>query len=346
MSKVLTRILEGGSLAESEAEDLLRELAEGSIGPALSGALLVALRMKGETVEEIRGFAMGMRELAVAPRLPAGALNNAVDIVGTGGDGSGSLNLSTGSALLAAACGLPIVKHGNRSITSRSGSADVLAELGLPIPLDPDAAGRCLQRTGFTFLYAPHYHPAMKQLGKVRRSLGVRTVFNLLGPLTNPARPPFHVIGAWSVDVADCMARCLAGMDIRRAFVVHGSPDWDEVTPCGPFTLFDVRQESVTCQERDPESLGIKRCEPGDLAGNTPAYNADRLREALTGTSGPHQDALVLGAALALEVSGRFDDPGEAVAQARQTIASGAAGEFLEALATFGTTAGAETSGV
>ncbi len=345
MSELLSRILAGGSLAESEAENLLVWLARDGVEPALAGALLIALRMKGETVDEIRGFATGMRALAVAPLLPPTVLEHAVDVVGTGGDGSGSLNLSTGSALLAAACGLPVIKHGNRSITSRSGSADVLAELGLPIPLDSDAAGRCLEHTGFTFLFAPYYHPAMKQLGQVRRSLGVRTVFNLLGPLTNPAWPPFHVIGAWSVDVADCMAQCLAGMDVRRAFVVHGSPGWDEATPCGPFTLFDVRPDSVVRQERDPESLGISRCEPGDLAGDTPAYNAGCLRAALTGTCGPHQDALVLGAALALEVSGRFGDPREAVAQARQTIATGAATALLDGLAEFGTTARAEVSG-
>lgn len=344
MSAILSHVTGGGSLAEPEAEDLLLWLAGGSFEPALAGALLVALRMKGETVEEIRGFARGMRALAVAPCLPPAVLEHAVDVVGTGGDGSGSLNLSTGSALLAAACGLSVVKHGNRSITSRSGSADVLVELGLPMPLDPDAAGRCLERTGFTFLFAPHYHPAMKQLGQVRRALGVRTVFNLLGPLTNPARPPFHVIGAWSIDVADSMAQCLAGMDIRRAFVVHGSPGWDEATPCGPFTLFDVRPGKVVRQERDPESLGISRCEPGDLAGKTPAYNAGRLREALTGTCGPHQDALVLGAALALEVCGRIDDSAEAVALARHTIVSGAAGKLLDRLAEFGTLSRAEVS--
>ncbi len=337
MSDVLARILAGDSLTESEAEDLLWQLAEGSVEPALSGAILVALRLKGETADEIRGFARGMRDLAVAPRLPVDVLGDAVDIVGTGGDGSGSLNLSTGSALLAAACGLTVVKHGNRSITSRSGSADVLAELGLPIPLDPQSAGQCLEHTGFTFLFAPHYHPAMKQLGKVRRALGVRTLFNVLGPLTNPAQPPYHVIGAWSEDVADSMAHCLAGMDIRRAFVVHGTPGWDEATPCGPFTLLDVRPGEVVRQVRDPESLGISRCRPEDLAGKTPSYNAGSLREALTGTSGPHQDALVLGAALALEVTGRVCDPPAAVALARETIAGGAAGDLLEQLADFGT---------
>jgi len=345
MSELLTQLLGGDPLAESEAENLLRQLASGSVDPSLAGALLIALRMKGESVEEIRGFARGMRALAVRPHLRTDMLENAVDIVGTGGDGSGSLNLSTGSALLTAACGLPVVKHGNRSITSKSGSADVLAELGLPMPLDPKSAGQCLERTGFTFLFAPHYHPAMKQLGQVRRALGVRTVFNLLGPLTNPAQPPFHVIGAWSEEVADSMARCLAGMEIQRAFVVHGAPGWDEATPCGPFTLFDVRPGEVHRQVRDPRTLGIDRCEPEELAGATPAYNAESLRDALTGTAGPHQNALVLGASLALEVTGRFDDPEAAVAMARQTIATGAAGSLLNQLAEFGASVQGEVTG-
>lgn len=336
MSTMLTRVIAGNAISESEAEDLLRRLADGSLEPAVTGAILVALRLKGETNEEIRGFARGMRALATNPDLPKKALEDAVDIVGTGGDNSGSLNLSTGSALLAAACGLSVIKHGNRSITSNSGSADVLAELGLPLPLKPEAAGRCLERTGFTFLFAPYYHPAMKQLGQVRRALGVRTVFNLLGPLTNPARPPFHVIGAWSEEVANRMAQCLAGMEIRRAFVVHGAPGWDEATPCGPFTLFDVRPNKVVRQERDPGALGIELCKPGDLAGASPAYNAGSLREALAGTSGSHQDALVLGASLALEVTGRCHDPVEAVDLARKTIASGAAGDLLDQLAQFG----------
>src|SRR6185436_13296040 len=170
--KLLERLLRGEHLDEATASDLLRVLARGELAPALAGALLVALRAKGETPEEIRGFARGMRELSVRPAIAPGPY---VDIVGTGGDGSHSLNLSTGSALLAAACGAPVVKHGNRSVSSRCGSADVLAALGLPIPLDEAAAGACLQRFGFTFLFAPHYHPAMKHIAPVRQALGVRT---------------------------------------------------------------------------------------------------------------------------------------------------------------------------
>ncbi|MFW6039964.1 MAG: anthranilate phosphoribosyltransferase, partial [Gemmatimonadota bacterium] len=246
LTEAMRGVLRGESLTEAEAEAALERLASGSLDPAAGGAFLAALKLKGETTEEIRGFARAMRRLAIRPVVAETQRERAVDVVGTGGDGSGSLNLSTGSALLAAAAGVPVIKHGNRSVTSRSGSADVLERLRLPIPLDPAAAGRCLQRTGFTFLFAPRFHPAMKHVAQVRRALGVRTIFNLLGPLSNPAAPPYHVIGAWAEGVAARMADVLGGLPIERAFVVHGAPGWDEATPCGPFTLFDVAPGRVT----------------------------------------------------------------------------------------------------
>lgn len=331
----LAHLLDGGSLDEGQAEEVLRELAGGRAEVAVAGALLAALRLKGETAEEIRGFARGMRSLAVRPPIPQPLLREAVDIVGTGGDGSGSYNLSTGSALLAAAAGVPVIKHGNRSITSRSGSADVLAELGLPVPLDPEAAARCLEAIGFTFLFAPRYHPAMKHVAPVRRALGVRTIFNVLGPLTNPAAPPYHVVGAFSEPVAELLADVLSGLPIRRAFVLHGEPGWDEATPCGPFTLFDVRPGQVRRERRDPADLGLPRCAPDELLGGSAAENARALRGALGGREGPHQDALALGAALALEVSGVSASPGEALERARGAIEDGAAGRLLDEIAVF-----------
>ncbi|MGD8494574.1 MAG: anthranilate phosphoribosyltransferase [Gemmatimonadales bacterium] len=345
MTREIRRILGGGHLSETEAESVLRGLASGNVDPAVAGAVLVALRLKGETPEEVRGFARGMRALAVRPELPEALTRQAVDVVGTGGDGSGSLNLSTGSALLAAATGLPVVKHGNGSITSRSGSADVLAELGLPMPLEPEAAGRCLEATGFTFLFAPRFHPAMKHVAGIRRALGVRTVFNLLGPLTNPAAPPFHVIGAWSEAVAEQIARCLAGLPIERAFVVHGAPGWDEPTPCGPFLLYDVRPGDVRARRRDPAELGLPRCVPKALLGGDAAFNARALRAALSGEDGPHRDALTLGAALALEVTGRARDLAEGLEIARGAIDAGDAGRLLDRLSRFGadTTSAART---
>ena len=335
MSKVLLeRLIGRNDLSQDEAADLLRQLAAGKVEPAMAGALLTALRMKGESAAEIRGFALAMRELAKHPELPAGEAY--VDIVGTGGDGSGSLNLSTGGALLAAAAGLKVVKHGNRSISSRSGSADALAALGLPMPLDAQAAARCLAATGFTFLFAPHYHPAMKHIAPVRQALGVRTVFNVLGPLVNPAEPPFHVIGAASEALAGLMADTLAEMPLQRAFVIHGAAGWDEATPIGPFICFDVTPHKVERTLRDTKNFGIARCSEADLKGGEPAENAARMRQALNGEdTAAHRDALIIGAALALEVTGTEPDFAAALSRARQAIESGAARTLLERIATF-----------
>ena len=334
MTELLERLLAGGDLTESQAADLMRALAAGTIEPAQAGGLLIALRAKGESASEIRGFATAMRELALRPKIPREL--DAVDIVGTGGDGSGSLNLSTGSALLAAACGLSVVKHGNRSITSRSGSADVLAALGLPMPLDEDAAARCLKATGFTFLFAPHYHPAMRQIAPIRVALGVRTAFNILGPLVNPAEPAYHVIGAASEPVARLMADTLAGLPIKRAFVIYGAAGWDEATPIGPFDCFDVTPGRVSPGRRDPAEYGLAACTEADLRGGEAKENAARLRAALMGKdSQAHRDALALGAALALEVTGQAANPRVAIQQAKDTIESGRGAQWLAKLDAF-----------
>lgn len=330
----LNKLLGGSDLTQDEAAALLRAMAAGALEPALAGALLAALRAKGESAAEIRGFALAMRELARQPAIADGG--DYVDIVGTGGDGSGSLNLSTGSALLATACGLAVVKHGNRSVTSKSGSADVLAALGLPMPLDEQAASRCLEATGFTFLFAPHYHPAMQHIAPIRIALGVRTVFNILGPLVNPAEPPYHVIGAPSEPLAELMASTLAGLPIRRAFVIHGAAGWDEPTPIGPFICYDIgggNGDSVERTVRDPADYGMERCDEAALRGSDATTNAERLRAALDGRDSPaHADALVLGAALALEVTGSVEDPHAAIQRAREALGDGSAARLLERL--------------
>ena len=334
----LDRLLDGQNLVEREAAELLVALAAPEIAPALAGALLGALRAKGVSAAELRGFAAGMRSLARKPRLPAPL--RAVDIVGTGGDRSGSLNLSTGAALLAAACGVPVVKHGNRAVSSRAGSADVLEALGVAIALDEQRAGDCFTATGFTFLFAPHYHPAMKSIAPVRAALGVRTVFNILGPLTNPAEPPFHVIGAFDLPTAELMAQALAGMSIEHALVIHGAAGWDEPTPIGPFELFDVRADVVRRERRDPGDYGLSPCTPADLAGGDAVHNAQLLQRALAGEErGPVRDALLLGAALALEVSGVEAAPRLAIARAAQAIDSGTATGLLGKLIRFHATA-------
>jgi len=339
LREILERLLQRRDLAETEAGELLVALTDASVPPAMSGALLAALRAKGIAPAEVRGFAGAMRGLARRPKLPPGS--PAVDVVGTGGDASGSFNLSTGSALLVAAAGVRVVKHGNRSVSSRSGSADLLEALGLPLPLDERAAGECLAATNFTFLFAPHYHPAMKEVAPVRRALGVRTVFNLLGPLTNPAEPPFSLIGAYSAEAAKLMADTLAGMPVQRVFVIHGEPGWDEATPVGPFELYDVRPGRVTRSLRDARDLGIERCGAADLAGGDAAHNASGLRAVFEGRDrGPHLDALLLNAALALEVTGAGPSAEAGIAAARDAIHRGDAVRLLERLAAFGRRAG------
>ncbi len=330
-SALLDGLLDGKSLTEQQAHGLMHKLAEGELPEALSGALLAGLRAKGETADEIRGFATAMRELAVHPIIPDGAPT--VDTVGTGGDGSGSLNLSTGTGLLAAACGSRVVKHGNRSVSSRSGSADMLECLGMPLPLHEQQAVDCLQATSFTFLFAPAYHPAMKAVVPVRGALSVRTVFNLLGPLTNPATPPYQLIGAFSPAATKLMAEALAGMPIERAFVVHGAPGWDEATPVGEFILHDVRGGKVTETVRTPEDYGLKRCRPEDLEGGDADHNAQELIRVFSGDDkGAHRDALMMGAALVLEVQGVARDAKEGVEIAAAALDSGAATTLLTKL--------------
>jgi anthranilate phosphoribosyltransferase len=257
---LVERVLDGQNFSVDEAGALLAILTDVNEVPELKGALLGAMRARGESAEEVRGLALAMR--AMATPLPRDAGATVVDTCGTGGDGSQSLNISTGAALLAAACGLRVAKHGNRSVSSRSGSADVLEQLGIPVDLAPEIAADRLAHDRFAFLFAPHYHPATGGVVPVRRALASRTVFNVLGPLTNPAAPEFQLIGAWSEPVATLMADALTGMPQRRAFVVHGEPGWDEATPCGKFLRLDVREGKVHREMIDPRESGIPRCRP------------------------------------------------------------------------------------
>jgi anthranilate phosphoribosyltransferase len=330
----LEQLLERRDLGEAQAEILLTHLTNPDEAPAMAGAILASLRAKGVVADELRGFARAMRKLARRPDIPAGL--RAIDIVGTGGDASGSLNISTGTAILTAACGFPVVKHGNRSVSSRAGSADVLQALGLNLPLDEQRAAACLAATNFTFLFSPYYHPAMKAIAPVRAALGVRTVFNILGPLSNPAQPLLHVLGAFSLEVAKLMADTLSGLEIERAFVIHGAAGWDEPTPIGPFTVFDVHPGRVTAESRKPQDYGLQTCKAAQLAGGDAQYNARALRAVLCGDDrGPHRDCLLLGAALALEVAGEAPSPREAMQRAAQAIDNGAARKMLDSLAAF-----------
>ncbi|MEO1575714.1 MAG: anthranilate phosphoribosyltransferase, partial [Pseudomonadota bacterium] len=231
-------------------------------------------------------------------------------------------------------CGVPVIKHGNRSVSSKSGSADVLENLGLPMPMDEAATARALREVGFTFLFAPFYHPAMKAVAPVRQGMGIRTVFNILGPLTNPAAPPFAVIGAFSRPMAKLMADALSGMPIERAFVIHGEPGWDEATPIGAYDLFDVRPGQVLSERRDPKDDKFARCSVEALAGGDAAQNAKALSDVLTGrVQDAHYDALVLGASLSLEVTGTTSSRRAAVAAAKEAINAQRGRHVLDALA-------------
>ncbi|UCG71833.1 MAG: anthranilate phosphoribosyltransferase [Chromatiales bacterium] len=333
----LERLLTGEHLAEADAAEMMRMLADESLAPAQAGALLAALRSKGETAEEVRGFAREMHRLAHKVRLPDGLA--AADSAGTGGDLSGSFNLSTGTALLAAACGVPMIKHGNRSVSSRSGSADVLQALGVPLAPDANTALNCLKQCGFAFLFAPFFHPAMKAVAPVRAAMGVRTVFNFLGPLANPAAPPYYLLGAFDMPHARLLADSLSGMPLQRAFVVHGEPGWDEATPCGTFALFDVRPGEVHEQQRDPQDYGLPRCAPADLAGGDAEHNAVALEAVLRGEEqGAHRDALLLGTGLVLEVTANEPDLAAGIARARGTLDAGEGAAVLDRLRTFAET--------
>jgi len=328
---MLARLLAGGSLEESEAEAAMRELAQGKVAEALAGALLAALRLKGENADELRGFARAMRALAIRPELPAG--EPVADVVGTGGDGSGSINLSTGAGLLAASCGVRIAKHGNRAVSSKTGSADVLEALGVPLPVGAAEVTALLANHGFAFMFAPYFHPAMKSVAPVRAALGVPTVFNLLGPLANPARPPHMLVGAFSKRTARLIAETLSGLDIKRCFVVHGEPGWDEPTPVGRYLLLDVRPGQIDSMTRDPADLGIARCAPEALAGGDREYNAQTLESALRGEGGTAlSDALALQAGLTLELTGKASGPAEGLQAAREALREGRAAHLLESI--------------
>ncbi|MCB9673782.1 MAG: anthranilate phosphoribosyltransferase [Alphaproteobacteria bacterium] len=331
MRDVLETLLDGNDLDPAEATALLDGLTDPEVPDALKAAALAALRVKGETAEEVRAFARGLRDRAEP--FETSWAKPLVDTCGTGGDHSHSINLSTAAALVVAAMGHGVVKHGNRSASSKCGSADVLEALGVPIPEGPRDAARMLEETGFTFLFAPAFHPATAAVMPVRRTLGTRTVFNLLGPLSNPARPPYQVIGAFSADAAALIADTLAGMAIARATVVYGAEGWDEPTPIGPFEVWEVRpEERVEHREVDPARVyGIPRCTVADLRGGDPDFNARALMKVFEGGKGPHRDAIVLSSAVVLETLGVAAER-DAVARVEAALDNGAVPALLARL--------------
>jgi len=327
----LVRLTGGESLTREETEDLFGQLMDGQVSEPMKAALLIALRMKGEAVAEISGAAAAMRQRAIPiPHQRQGL----VDTCGTGGDGRGTFNISTAAALVAAAAGAPVAKHGNRSVSSRSGSADVLAALGVKIEIDPETAGRTLDTVGIAFLFAPLLHPAMREVMPVRRELGMRTIFNVLGPLTNPAGARRQVMGVYAESLVEPIGHVLRDLGAEHALVVHGD-GMDEITTTGRTRVAEVRGGEVRLFDLEPERFGLRRVHQEDLAGGTPEENAVAVRRVFSGETGALAEVTALNAGAALYVSGIAATLEEGVELARATLASGAAAEKLEELRNF-----------
>jgi len=343
------------SLSRDEAREVMAEVLAGKCTDAQIAGLLIALRMKGETVEEIVGFAEAIR--AAAAPLPierdksSDALavtgtgrdalaeeaigDSLVDTSGTGGDASGTFNISTATALVTAGAGVRVAKHGNRSISSKCGSADVVEALGINIQLSPERAAQCLREVGICFLYAPNLHPAMKQVQGVRRELRMRTMFNLLGPLTNPARASGQVVGVYSLELVEKLAEALSMLGLRRALVVHGLDGLDEITITGPTRVAEAREGSVRSYEIEPEEFGMARARLEDIAGGDAKENAEIIRAVLKGERSPRRDVVVLNSAAALVAAGRAGHMADAIPIAAHSIDSGAAAGKLDSLVRF-----------
>jgi anthranilate phosphoribosyltransferase len=332
ISVAIATIADGGTLSREEAREVMGVVMRGEATPAQIGGLLVGLRTRGETVEEITGFAEAMRE-HVLPVVPE--RTSIVDVVGTGGDGARTFNISTAAAVVAASAGAAVAKHGNRAASSACGSADVLEELGLVLELPPERIAASIDAHGFGFMFARAHHPAMRHAAPVRQELGTRTVFNVLGPLANPAGARDGVFGVFSTDLARTYAEALAGLGARRAFVVHGEGGIDELSPAGPSLVVEVADGDVREWQLDPRELGFARSDPADLRGGTPAENAEAIRRVLAGERGGGRDAVVLNAAGALVAAGVVDDLAAGVGAAAQAVDSGDAGVTLERLVEF-----------
>ena len=336
VQQALAELLDGHDLSRDDARDVMNEIMGGEATPAQIGGFLVALRLKGETPDEIAGCAEAMREhvLAVRP-----TRDDLVDTAGTGGDGAGTINISTAAALVAAAAGAGVAKHGNRAVSSASGSADVLEALGFRLELPPARIERSIDELGFGFLFAPTHHPAMRHAAPVRRELAARTVFNVLGPLTNPAGARAQVVGVYEPTLVRTIAEVLAQLGARRAFVVHGAGGIDELSPAGPNLVCEVVKGDVREREIDPLELGVPRCDPDELRGGSPEENAAAIRAVFEGENGGRRSAVLLNAAGAIAAAGHAHDLREGLGLAKDALDSGAAATRLEELIRFSQTA-------
>ena len=326
---LLRRVLRREDLSEAEAASAMDAIIEGRVAPAQVAGLLVGLAMKGERPAEIVGFARVMRDRAVPITPPPGMT---IDLCGTGGDGSGTFNISSATSLVVAACGVTVVKHGNRSVSSRCGSADVFEALGVAVAAGPEIAERCLREARLGFLFAPTFHPSMRNVAAVRKDLGVRTAFNLLGPLTNPARPRVQLLGVPRPELTELMARALALLGVERAWVVHGSDGLDELSTSGYTKVSECHRGAVKTFYVHPAEFGVPKAPTSALAGGDAAANAAIIQNVLAGVGGPARDVVLLNAAAALFLAGVVEHVRGGLQRAREAIDSGAARRTLEAL--------------
>ena len=328
LKALIAKVATGAALTREEAASAFDRMMSGEATPSQMGGLLMALRVRGETVEEITGAVSTMR----AKMLPVDAPNNAVDVVGTGGDASGSYNISTCAAFIVAGAGVPVAKHGNRALSSRSGAADVLGALGVRVDLAPEAISGCINEAGIGFMFAPLHHPAMKNVGPTRVELGTRTIFNLLGPLSNPAGVKKQMVGVFSKHWVEPIAQVLKNLGTERAYVVHGSDGLDEITTSGPTSVAALEGGKVRTFEITPEEVGLSKVKPEALRGGEAEENASALKAVLEGKKNPYRDVAVFNAAAALVVAGIADDLKGGVALAQRSIDSGEAEGRLDRL--------------
>ncbi|MCA9482791.1 MAG: anthranilate phosphoribosyltransferase [Nitrospina sp.] len=329
MKALLQKLLDREDLTEDEMVGAMTAIMEGEVAPAWVGGFLVALRMKGESVPELVGAARVMREKSHRVQMPEGP---AVDTCGTGGDGADTFNISTTAAFVVAGAGVRVAKHGNRAVSSRAGSADVLNALGVRLGVEQAVVERCLNEAGIGFLFAPAFHPAMKDAAPVRKELGVRTLFNLLGPLTNPAGVPTQVVGVFADEWRQPLAEALLALGCERAMVVHGEDGLDEITLTCDTRVSRLSKGKIKEKTIDPTEYGFSYCSEEDLAGGTAEDNARILRETLDGAGGPRRDIVLLNAGAAIYTSGKADSLQEGIRLAEQSINSGAARQKLKDL--------------
>jgi anthranilate phosphoribosyltransferase len=333
LKKFIAKVAEGQNLNEEEASQVMTHIMGGEGLPTQIASLLTALRMKGETSQEVTGFARAMRAKALRIRAKDGEC--VVDTCGTGGDGSGTFNISTAVAFVAAGGGLTVAKHGNRSVSSQSGSADVLEALGVNLALPPKKAEASLQENGLAFLFAPSFHPAMKHALGPRREIGIRTAFNLLGPLTNPAGATIHLLGLYREDLTRMVAEVLKNLGSRAAFVVHGADHSDEISITGKTTVCQLRDGTIANYQVEPEEVGLKRASLEAIRGGTPEKNAQILRRIFRGEAGPTRDVVLLNGAAVFMAAGKVSSLRDGVQMAREAIDSGQAMKKLEELIQF-----------